>query len=271
MTGSLIVYRIAPSTREERATASSGSPRGGGELVYRDVRRLGTLLLLDERGWAAVRRARSAPSRCPRSSPRRDWCEAFAGPRQYVKKALMDQRLVVGVGNIYANEALFAAGIDPSRAGEHARRPPRWPRLHRRGPAHPQRGDRLQRDHLPRLSHRHRRTRQLPARADGLRARGRAVPTVRHSARRHPLHRRANHGVLLAMSAVVLSSGSGCAVLVLGARCVQGAGCSTRHPAPHQAPSTLHSTQHRTRNPEPRTQACPSSSRSRISPRCGAG
>ena len=31
-------------------------------------------------------------------------------------KALMDQRLVVGVGNIYANEALFAAGIDPSRA-----------------------------------------------------------------------------------------------------------------------------------------------------------
>ena len=28
----------------------------------------------------------------------------------------MDQRYVVGVGNIYANEALFAAGIDPSRA-----------------------------------------------------------------------------------------------------------------------------------------------------------
>jgi formamidopyrimidine-DNA glycosylase len=27
----------------------------------------------------------------------------------------MDQRHVVGVGNIYANEALFAAGIDPSK------------------------------------------------------------------------------------------------------------------------------------------------------------
>ena len=28
----------------------------------------------------------------------------------------MDQRLVVGIGNIYANEALWRAGIDPSRA-----------------------------------------------------------------------------------------------------------------------------------------------------------
>jgi len=28
----------------------------------------------------------------------------------------MDQRIVVGVGNIYANEALFAAGISPLRA-----------------------------------------------------------------------------------------------------------------------------------------------------------
>jgi formamidopyrimidine-DNA glycosylase len=31
-----------------------------------------------------------------------------------VKKAIMDQQRLVGVGNIYANEALFAAGIDPS-------------------------------------------------------------------------------------------------------------------------------------------------------------
>jgi formamidopyrimidine-DNA glycosylase len=36
--------------------------------------------------------------------------------RQAVKKVLMDQRAVVGIGNIYANEALWRAGIDPSRA-----------------------------------------------------------------------------------------------------------------------------------------------------------
>jgi formamidopyrimidine-DNA glycosylase len=35
--------------------------------------------------------------------------------QQPVKKVLMDQRRIAGVGNIYANEALWAARIDPSR------------------------------------------------------------------------------------------------------------------------------------------------------------
>ncbi len=35
--------------------------------------------------------------------------------RQAVKTLVMDQRIVVGIGNIYANEALFLAGIHPSR------------------------------------------------------------------------------------------------------------------------------------------------------------
>ncbi len=38
------------------------------------------------------------------------------GRRTSVKAFLMDSRIVVGVGNIYANEALFAAGIRPDRA-----------------------------------------------------------------------------------------------------------------------------------------------------------
>lgn len=38
------------------------------------------------------------------------------GRRAPVKNFLMDQRVVVGVGNIYAAEALFRAGIDPRRA-----------------------------------------------------------------------------------------------------------------------------------------------------------
>lgn len=44
--------------------------------------------------------------------------EKLAGKRIAVKLAIMDQRLVVGVGNIYASEALFAAGIDPRRAAK---------------------------------------------------------------------------------------------------------------------------------------------------------
>ncbi|MBL8300485.1 MAG: bifunctional DNA-formamidopyrimidine glycosylase/DNA-(apurinic or apyrimidinic site) lyase [Rhodanobacteraceae bacterium] len=38
------------------------------------------------------------------------------GRRSGVKLFLMDQKIVVGVGNIYAAEALFAAGIHPARA-----------------------------------------------------------------------------------------------------------------------------------------------------------
>lgn len=38
------------------------------------------------------------------------------GRRLAVKPFIMDSRIVVGVGNIYASEALFLAGIDPGRA-----------------------------------------------------------------------------------------------------------------------------------------------------------
>lgn len=42
--------------------------------------------------------------------------QAFGNRKTAVKVALMDQRIVVGVGNIYASEALYTAGIDPRRA-----------------------------------------------------------------------------------------------------------------------------------------------------------
>ena len=44
--------------------------------------------------------------------------EALKGKQKAIKLALMDNHIVVGVGNIYANEALFAAGIHPeAKAG----------------------------------------------------------------------------------------------------------------------------------------------------------
>lgn len=41
---------------------------------------------------------------------------AFAGKKAPVKQALLDQRIVAGLGNIYVSEALHRAGIDPRRA-----------------------------------------------------------------------------------------------------------------------------------------------------------
>lgn len=50
------------------------------------------------------------------------------GRRGPIKSFLMDGRLIVGVGNIYATESLFRAGIHPARSVSRISRP-RWDRL----------------------------------------------------------------------------------------------------------------------------------------------
>ena len=50
------------------------------------------------------------------------WTLRRAHPRLTIKTLLMDQRLVVGVGNIYANEALHQAGVRPTRRAHRLRR-----------------------------------------------------------------------------------------------------------------------------------------------------
>ena len=63
-------------------------------------------------------RRRSASSHLTLRSPAAHLSEILRGSRQAIKKVLMDQRALAGVGNIYANEALWRAGIDPSRAAD---------------------------------------------------------------------------------------------------------------------------------------------------------
>ena len=115
MTGSLQVHDRRLTPDERRYAVLTAELDNGRRLVYRDVRRLGTLLLLDERGWAAYDRA-IGPEPLDTAFAAGDLGRIVSSSRQAVKKVLMDQRHLAGVGNIYANEALFAAGVDPSRA-----------------------------------------------------------------------------------------------------------------------------------------------------------
>jgi formamidopyrimidine-DNA glycosylase len=85
----------------------------GTELVYRDIRRIGTLLLLGERDWQDYDSSLGPEPLDPTLDAAR--FGASSATPAGGKKVLMDQRKIVGVGNIYANEALFAAGIDPSK------------------------------------------------------------------------------------------------------------------------------------------------------------
>jgi formamidopyrimidine-DNA glycosylase len=86
----------------------------GRSLHYADVRRLGTVALMSQKSFDDYTRKLGMEPLDP----------AFTGTHlsgvlrvssQPVKKVLMEQRKIAGIGNIYANEALWRARIDPSR------------------------------------------------------------------------------------------------------------------------------------------------------------
>ncbi len=115
MTGNLLTYDRKLTPEETKYAVLRAPLDDGTELVYRDVRRLGTILLLDPEEWAEYDAALGPEPLDPALTAER-FHEIIHGSNQAIKKVIMDQKKIVGVGNIYANEALFAAGIDPSKA-----------------------------------------------------------------------------------------------------------------------------------------------------------
>jgi len=79
------------------------------------VRRLGTIWLLDEAGWIAYT-GRIGPEPLEETFTPFVFADRLKGTRTAVKKAIMDQRRLAGVGNIYANEALFDARLNPAKS-----------------------------------------------------------------------------------------------------------------------------------------------------------
>jgi formamidopyrimidine-DNA glycosylase len=114
MTGSLVVSDRPLAGEETRYAVLRASLDDGRELVYRDVRRIGKLRLLNERGWHRFSDTIGPEPLADDFTPE-GLGEVLRTSRQAVMKVLLDQRHLAGVGNIYANEALFAAGIDPSK------------------------------------------------------------------------------------------------------------------------------------------------------------
>lgn len=85
-------------------------------LHYRDIRRLGTVTLIPPDRWREYS-ATLGPEPLDASFSPAHLSGILRGSKQAVKKLLMDQRRIAGIGNIYANETLWRAGIDPSREG----------------------------------------------------------------------------------------------------------------------------------------------------------
>ena len=88
----------------------------GSDVAYRDVRRFGTWTLLEPgelEDYFASRRLGNEP--LERGFTTRALTESLAGRRTPIKAALLDQRAAAGVGNIYADEALWRARLHPLR------------------------------------------------------------------------------------------------------------------------------------------------------------
>ena len=87
----------------------------GTRLVYRDVRRFGTWLVLEEAELEPYLATKNGPEPLgPRFTAR--WLAGQLGRRRAPLKAvLLDQRVVAGLGNIYADEALWRARVSPLR------------------------------------------------------------------------------------------------------------------------------------------------------------
>jgi formamidopyrimidine-DNA glycosylase len=81
-------------------------------LRYTDVRRFGRILLVPESKIAVFQGRLGAE---PLEITRKEFCARFGSRGARVKALLLDQGILRGVGNIYADESLFRARIHPAR------------------------------------------------------------------------------------------------------------------------------------------------------------
>jgi formamidopyrimidine-DNA glycosylase len=108
-------FRYEPATHERAVLELDDGTR----IAYRDLRRFGTWLLLEPEEAEAHLARRLGPEPLGRGFTADYLAQRLAGRKAPVKAAILDQKTVAGLGNIYADEALWHAGIHPLRpAGE---------------------------------------------------------------------------------------------------------------------------------------------------------
>jgi formamidopyrimidine-DNA glycosylase len=108
MTGS---FGFAP-TSHERAVLELDD---GSRLSFRDVRRFGTWLVLDGSDAREYLSAKNGPEPLGATFTTRRLASSLARRKAPLKAVLLDQRVVAGLGNIYADEALWRARLSPLR------------------------------------------------------------------------------------------------------------------------------------------------------------
>jgi formamidopyrimidine-DNA glycosylase len=115
MTGHLRVWE--PEEAPVKHTHFRALLDSGLELRYDDPRQFGRLLLGTQDELVAARAfpARLGPEPIHGDLTEMEFEKIVKSRRRPIKSALLDQSFLAGVGNIYADEACFRAGIRPSR------------------------------------------------------------------------------------------------------------------------------------------------------------
>jgi formamidopyrimidine-DNA glycosylase len=115
MTGRLLPTAVLdPAVAGYRHPAVRFALDDGESLIFDDTRRFGTVECLASEEWRA-RSERMGPEPLEPGYQGAELWRALRASRAPVRSWLLDQRNIAGVGNIYANEALFLAGIHPRR------------------------------------------------------------------------------------------------------------------------------------------------------------
>ncbi|MEY2413556.1 MAG: formamidopyrimidine-DNA glycosylase [Acidobacteriaceae bacterium] len=104
MTGRMLV--CAPEDELLKHTHAIARLKSGRELRFVDPRRFGRLSVAHEF---------AASGSEPLEVELEQFVKLFRGTNSFIKSALLNQKLLSGVGNIYADESLFRAGIRPRR------------------------------------------------------------------------------------------------------------------------------------------------------------
>jgi formamidopyrimidine-DNA glycosylase len=111
MSGRLFLAESAPMVKHRRAVLDLSD---GSHLVFVDRRRFGTLQLVEAGDYSTLPTlARMGPEPLSTEFAPEPWVTSMARANGSVKALLLSQRLVAGIGNIYADEALHRARIHP--------------------------------------------------------------------------------------------------------------------------------------------------------------
>jgi formamidopyrimidine-DNA glycosylase len=114
MTGQLQIVPSGSPVLGGRHARAWFSLADGRHLVFTDQRKFGRIWLVDDLGQML---AKLGPEPLNHAFTAKVLGERIRGRVVAIKSLLLDQRVVAGIGNIYADESLFLAGIHPRRTG----------------------------------------------------------------------------------------------------------------------------------------------------------